>query len=178
MTKLSILALTALSATAFAGQEITASRTTASSNTLVIPREACFGETELQLDLFWSSVNSDGPNGDGTGGGLGLTYFYHRYFGFGLDAHATDSEADTVWQGSAMFVARYPFDFGNLCLAPYFKTAVGVQSEDGTNAFLAIGGGIEWRASSRVGVFAESTFGFMEDREDFVNVRAGLRFVF
>lgn len=173
MSKLTILALTAISATAFAGQEIAAPR-----NTAVEPREACFGETELQFDLFWSNVNSDSINGEGAGGGFALTYFYHRNFGFGVDAHATDSEADTVWQGSALFVARYPFDFGNLCLSPYFKTAVGVQSEDGTNAFVAVGGGIEWRASSRVGIFAESTFGFMEDREDFVNVRAGVRFVF
>ena len=175
MTKLSILALTAVSATAFAGQE---NAPPAQRNVAVIPQEACFGETELQLDLFWSSVNSDGPSGHGNGGGLGVTYFYHRNFGFGLDGHATDSETDLLWQVEASFVARYPFDFGDICLSPYLKAAVGLQSEDGTNAFVALGGGIEWRATSRIGVFAESTFGFVEDREDFVNVRAGLRFVF
>lgn len=172
MTKITILTLSAIATTAFAGQEIE------TPSTAAVPREACFGETELQLDLFWSDSNSDGPSGQGSGGGLAVTYFYHRNFGFGFDADVTDGDTDALIHASATFVARYPFDFGNLCLSPYFKTAVGVQSEDGTNAFFAIGGGIEWRATSRIGVFAESTFGFLEDREDFVNVRAGMRFVF
>lgn len=179
MNKLSILALTAISATAFAGQEIAAPEAPARPSKTVIPQEACFGETELQLDLYMAHVDSNGNLGEGYGGGLALTYFFHRNFGVTIDGNLTESDtADTVWQASAGFIARYPFEVANLCLSPYAKLTGGVQSEDGTNPFIAVGAGLEWRVSSRVGLFGEGTYGFVDDSADFVTVRAGLRLVF
>lgn len=178
MNKLSILALTAISATAFAGQEIAAPAAPARPSKTVIPQEACFGETELQLDLFGSYFDSEGVIGEGYGGGIGLNYFFHRNFGLTIDASITESDTDTVWQYSAGVVARYPFEIANLCLSPYAKVVGGVQTEDGSNPFIAIGGGLEWRVSSRVGLFGEATYGFVDDHDDFVNIRAGVRLVF
>ena len=175
MTKLTILALSTIAATAFAGHEIAAPVKPSKG---VIPQEACFGETELQLDLFGSYLDSEGVIGEGFGGGIGINYFFHRNFGLTLDASISESDADTVWQFSAGVVARYPFEVGNICLSPYAKVTGGVQTEDGSNPFIALGGGLEWRVTSRVGLFTEANYGFVDDHDDFFNIRAGVRLVF
>ena len=179
MKKLTILAVAALASSAFAGQEITAPSTPVARSKSVIPQEACFGETELQVDLFGMYLDNQNVLGDGYGGGLGVTYFFHRNFGLTADISLSDSALDTVWQFQAGFVARYPFEIGNICLAPYAKVTGGLQSEDGDNAFLAGGLGLEWRATSRFGVFAEANYGSVEGADDdFFSARTGVRFVF
>jgi hypothetical protein len=176
MTKLSILAVAALASSAFAGQEIAAP---APVSKTVVPQEACFGETELQVDLFGIYLNNNNTLGEGFGGGIGATYFFHRNFGLTADVSLSDSDADTVWQYQAGFVARYPFEIGNICLSPYAKVTGGVQTEDGSNAFVAVGGGLEWRATSRFGVFGEANYGWLEGAgDDFFSVRTGIRLVF
>jgi hypothetical protein len=179
MTKLSILAVAALASSAFAGQEISAPSSPVSHKSAVIPQEACFGETELQVDLFGMYLDNRGPQNDGFGGGVGVTYFFHRNFGLTADVSVSDSELDSVWQFQAGFVARYPFEIGNICLAPYAKVTGGIQSEDGDNAFVSTGLGLEWRATSRFGVFAEANYGWLEGAgNDFLSARTGIRFVF
>ena len=88
MTKLTILALTTIAATAFAGHEIAAPVKPSKG---VIPQEACFGETELQLDLFGTYFDSEGVIGEGYGGGIALNYFFHRNFGLTIDASISES---------------------------------------------------------------------------------------
>jgi hypothetical protein len=175
MTKITILALATIASSAFAGQEIAAP---AQKSHAVAPQEACFGETELQVDLFGSYLDNSNVLGEGYGAGLGLSYYFHRNFGITADVAMTESDVDNIWQFSAGFVARYPFEIGGVCLAPYAKVAGGIQSENGDNGFLSIGGGLEWRATSRFGVFGEANYGFVEDSRDFLNLRAGVRFVF
>lgn len=175
MTKLTILALTAVAASAFAGHEIAAP---VKHSKAVIPQEACFGETELQFDIYGAHVDGGGVLGEGFGGGIAATYFFHRNFGVTLDGNITNSNVDDIWQASAGLVARYPFEIGGVCLSPYVKVTGGVQSENGTNPFLGLGGGLEWRITPRVGLFGEATYGFVEDQDDMLNLRAGVRFVF
>ncbi len=165
MKTLTALTLAALAASAFAGKEIAPP----------LEPEPAFGETELQLDVYGAFVEADS---DGFGGGLAITYFFHRNFGFTLDTNASESNSETLWQHSAGIVGRYPFEINGTYLSPYLKATGGIQSRDGTDAFVALGGGVEWRVNPRLGIFAEATYGFAQDESDFVNIRAGVRFVF
>lgn len=176
MKTLTTVVLATLAAHSFAGQEI--APPSASSKGVVDPAEPAFGEVELQVDAYGTYVDAGSSDGDGFGGGLAINYFFHRNFGLSLDTNASEGDSDTVWQHSVGLIGRYPFELNGVFLSPYFKIAGGIQSQDGTDAFLALGGGLEWRVNPHLGLFTEATYGFVQDDADFVNIRAGVRFVF
>ena len=173
MKSIALLALASLSTAAFAGHPMSAP---AGSRTYV-PREAYFGETELQLDVFGAYSSTDGEHGTGYGGGLGLNYYFTRNFGLGLDATLVNGRRREVFETTLSFLARYPFEIGHIALAPYVKVGLGMEIESTAESVLDMGGGIEWRINSRVGFFTEGTYNFAHDN-DYVQIRTGLRFVF
>lgn len=175
MKTLTAIALATFAAHSFAGQEIAPPR---SSGKDVVAPEPAFGETELQVDVYGAYVDAGSSDGDGFGGGLAINYFFHRNFGLSLDTNASEGDSDTVWQHSVGLIGRYPFELNGVFLSPYLKVAGGIQSQDGTDAFLALGGGLEWRVNPHLGLFTEATYGFVQDNADFVTIRAGVRFVF
>src|SRR6187399_415785 len=125
MKLIPLVALATFTTAAFAGQPIAPP-----SKTAVIP-EACFGETELQIDVFGAYTSSDdGDFGDGFGGGAGVNYFFARYFGLGLDAAWTDGNDGDVWVFRGSLLARWPIDSGTTCWAPYLRLSGGVQTAD------------------------------------------------
>ena len=148
------------------------------------PPGACFAETELQLDLFglygWST---EGSSGDGFGGGIGVNYFFQRYFGIGVDGAVRDasnhgSRESALWNASASLIGRFPLELGGgLCLAPYILGGGGVQANGTTHGSFHAGGGLEWRATPMLGVFTEGRY-IWAGHEDQVQVRLGARIVF
>ncbi len=162
---------------AFAGQPVRDYKTDKN------PPAPCFKDQELQLDVFglygWST---QGPTGDGFGGGLGLNYFFLRHFGFGVDGSVRDASdgarrGDVLWTASASLIARCPLELGSICIAPYFLGGGGVQSNDTTNGTGHAGGGLEWRATPKIGIFTEGRY-IWAGHEDQVQARFGARIVF
>jgi len=141
---------------------------------------------------------------DGSGGGLGVNYFFARYFGIGLEGNwwvgvnegstvtttyvrrtdgATKKETvttrgrDAAQQLSGSIIFRYPFE-GVCCWAPYVFTGGGVVFDGSTTGFAHVGLGAEFRITPHIGVFADWRWEFMDDRNDVNMTRTGVRFVF
>jgi hypothetical protein len=142
--------------------------------------EPCFADKEFQLDIYAAYVSSegDGGHGDGWGGGLGINYYFQRNVGIGLDATATNGSGDTLYQFSTALLLRYPLELGSICLAPYAKLGGGYMMNGSGDAFLTAGGGIEFRFTPKFGFFTEGSYNWSDDDDNFIQARAGLRFVF
>lgn len=177
---LPLIACLALASSAFAGQEVKATKD------YKTPEEPCFKDQEFQLDVFgsWADINTrdghhhlDGPR-DGFGGGLGVNYFFMRYLGVGADANIS-AASNGLWTFSGSLIARYPLELGHFCIAPYALAGGGFQT-DGVNAGTwHVGGGLEWRATHNLGIFAEGRYTWAGDhQEDTTRVSVGVRVVF
>ena len=158
---------------------------------VVPPAEPCFREHELQLDVFanymhgtHSAVHRD----DGFGAGLGLNYFFTRYIGLGVDASVNNvfrdkngnDNHDGIFNSTGSLILRYPLELGSLCIAPYALGGGGVQTGAGsTLGTWHAGGGLEWRATPKLGIYSEGRYTWPTERdEETVQVRIGARFVF
>lgn len=178
MNKIAIpfVASLVLASSAFAGHEMKETKE-------VAPVEPCFKDQEVQLDVFgsWASARRhEGINGprQGFGGGIGVNYFFMRYLGVGVDGNIS-AASNGLWTFSGSLIARYPIEAGHLCLAPYILGGGGFQT-DGVNAGTwHVGGGLEWRITHQVGLYAEGRYTWAgSHQEDTARVSIGARFVF
>jgi len=168
----SLVAGLALASSAFAGKEIKEYKE------VVTP---CFKDTELQLDLFGTWVDTTaGNHSDGWGGGVGINYFFTRYLGIGGDAIIYDgNEAPGAWQFSGSLIARFPVELGGLCLAPYLLGGGGYHSSDSKGGTLHAGGGVEFRIiPEKLGIYAEGRYTWVDGDNDNGQGRLGVRLVF
>ena len=136
-----------------------------------------FNAKELSGDIFALAVFQDdsGVYPDGAGGGLGLNYFFTRFFGAGIDAYGwSGSEGAAAASGS--LIARLPIE--SWSLAPYVFGGVtgGIWPEGSAGGHG--GAGLEYRFSDKWGLFGDSRFVSTDTLNDFVVSRLGLRFVF
>ena len=177
---LPLIACLALASSAFAGQEVKESKET-------IPAEPCFKDQELQLDIFgsWTESNANNPHTNGFGGGLGVNYFFIKYLGIGVDGDVYDGSSDKVGGNRAVtdftgrVIARYPIELGSFCIAPYIFGGGGILFDDITVGTWHAGGGLEWRATHKIGVFTEGRYTWGGGHDvDATQVRAGVRIVF
>ena len=175
MKQLATVLFASLTTVAFAGQPVVES-----SKKTVIPQEPCFGETELQLDIYGAgALPTHDAADDGWGGGLGVNYYFSRYIGVGVDGTLTDNDNGT-WQFHGHLLARWPIDTGSLCFAPYIKAGGGYHT-DGIDPWVwGVGAGIEFRVTPRVGIFGEGAYywGANNSEIDYTQLKAGVRFVF
>ena len=151
---LSLLAIVlATAATSFAGQ--------ACSKKLVVPADDCrFRANEWQVDM--SAVGGSGLYGGNTeqwlGGDLGVNYFWSKYFGVGVDNSIVvcSSSGNTAVGADVLqadLIARYPIC--SLNLAPYAMVGGGAHWGNRTQGNGNVGGGLEYRFTHNVGVFAD-----------------------
>ena len=174
MNKLAFLTFASLASVALAGTPVVDS-----GKKTVVPEEPCFGETELQLDVYGAYTDVDGDRHEsGWGGGVGINYYFQRYIGIGADATVTDGEGSELWQFGGHVLFRLPIDNGGLCWAPYAKLGGGYQVNGEGDWFYGAGGGIEFRVTPRIGLFGEGGYYWSEHDSDFVQAKAGVRFVF
>jgi hypothetical protein len=174
------------------------------------PRErGAFLDQEWQLDIFGAGNFYRGTGGNfasavsrsmggsdlgeqrqlsgrpGWGGGIGVNYFWSRYFGVGVEqgflargrGDTTPQEADYYyqrWQTSGYGILRYPIE--RWSLAPYMLAGGGgqygnkpeVQIPHGGSykmrglGFGQIGGGMEYRLASRIGLYSDLRWLFSE----------------
>lgn len=192
------LACVALTATGLAG---TASYSAGKSYKEYknVEKPTCFSDTEIQADVFGAYAVGEGPNhagpvkDHGFGGGVGLNYFFHRYFGVGAEGYwldakhnesqpGTNSESTTFHSAGGQVIFRYPID--SLCLAPYVYAGGGVTLDGKSWAVADVGVGLEYRLiPNKVGIFADERWNYYGDRfgHDTQNnfmTRAGVRLVF
>jgi hypothetical protein len=176
---LSFLASLAVAATSFAGHQVISKE----SKAPVAP-EPCFRAGEIQFDVFGEYVGgSHNRFGDGWGGGIGVNYFFTRELGIALDGDIYDGhhgretgETKAIWNYSADLVYRFPIE-GSVCWAPYILAGGGLEADGTTIGTYNVGGGLEYRATRNVSLYAEGRAQWGEN--DRVGIgRAGLRFVF
>jgi hypothetical protein len=132
-TTITALACSVLASAAFAGERVS---TVDKNYKAVQPAaESCFGDHELQIDIFGQYTVGEGPSNAGPirdhgwGGGIGINYFFTRNIGLGIDAawlyandrHFHDGDDDngktTIHNFSGSLIARFPID--EKCLAPF-----------------------------------------------------------
>jgi hypothetical protein len=180
MKKIAIpfIACLALATSAFAGQEMKESKE-------VVPApEPCFRDQEFQLDVFgsWTDSIRRNPHQDEFGGGIALNYFFLRYLGVGVDGNVMEGDAHGVWDVTGRLIARFPIDngIGGLCLAPYVFGGGGVLTDSILVGTWHAGGGLEWRATQMIGLFAEGryTWGGEDGHVQAAQARVGVRFAF
>ncbi|MFZ0615591.1 MAG: hypothetical protein WAN16_03975 [Chthoniobacterales bacterium] len=170
LTLLAVVLATA--ATSFAGQS--------SKKVVVAPQQDLFRAGEVQLDVFAAGAagNYNGGSVNGFGGGLGLSYFFTKYFGLGIDNTLTSLNGNGHVYNStqADIIARYPIESWHL--APYALVGGGAtwgtQSQGNGN----VGGGLEYRINRGIGLFADSRYIYGNNGLNETLTRAGLRFIF
>ncbi len=188
MKKLAFSLLTCLTiaTSAFAGSDSKQYTDMKQSKDYAPPAVPCFQNRELQLDAFGSYTNSHENtlrpgDQDGFGGGLALNYFFIRNVGIGLDGNVFDADVNGLWDVTTRLIFRFPIE--SLCLAPYAFGGGGWEVDGESNGTLHAGGGLEFRATPKLGFFGEGRYtwtGFFADGHnlDAVQIRAGIRLVF
>jgi hypothetical protein len=171
LTLLAVVLATA--ATSFAGQS--------SKKVVVAPQQDLFRAGEVQVDAFVAGAAGKfgGKNYNGMGGGLGLSYFFTKYFGIGIDdtLGGLNGNGNTYDNLQGNLIARLPIE--SLHLAPYAIAGGGAtwganQAQGNGN----VGGGLEYRINRGFGLFADSRYIYGNNGLNESLTRAGLRFIF
>lgn len=195
---ITLAACTAFAGSCFAGTETVSSGKTHKEYKAEEPASTCFADTELQLDTFGAYVDGNSPNHAGPirdhawGGGIGVNYFFARYFGLGVDGYwvaaksnlaaGASEDTTTFHNGSGSFIVRYPID--SLCLAPYAFIGGGVHVDGDQFASGHAGVGVEYRVvPNKIGIFSDARWNYFgtryghDDQNNFL-VKAGFRVIF
>lgn len=165
--------------------------------------EGFFRDQEWDVDLFGAyAFTSTSYRGDkylnadhAWGGGIGGEYFFHRYFGVGLQGYGLAAN-DAVGQASADLILRLPI--GNTPVAPYVYAAGGgifdgrrqehslfdgrldiIRRDVNAEGIGQFGGGFEVRVTPHIGIMNDFSWNLIDgDHNNFGMVRSGLRFAF
>jgi len=150
------------------------------------PSEWLFRANECSLDLFGSvsvgqevinHISKDRVEDNGRlGAGLGLNYFFSRNVGFGADAYTENAGHSFVDNTSGNLIVRFPFE--SVHLAPYAYGGGGYQFDPSGLWFGQAGGGLEFRFTKQVGLFADGRYVFTDGTQNFGVARLGLRLAF
>jgi hypothetical protein len=168
---LSFVGVLALAATAVAG--------TNSKNVTEVVETSKFRDTELQIDAFGLGAfyQSGRP---GWGGGLGVNYFFGRYFGLGVEQDVFGRSNNgslnyTEWGTFGNAFLRYPIDSWNI--APYGLVGGGVIYGSRVVGGGTVGGGFEYRLTDNFGLFGDARWLYTEDNNG-VLARTGIKLAF
>lgn len=111
------------------------------------------------------------------GAGAGLTYFMTRTLGIGAEAYSEGTDGVFIDSASANLTLRFPL--GESACAPYVFGGGGSQFDLGKNVWFGqAGGGVEFRFTHHVGVFADARVVWPKETQYYGVVRVGMRFVF
>jgi hypothetical protein len=145
-----------------------------------------FGPNEASLDLFGSvsvgqetinNISQERVEDDGRLGlGIGGNYFFSRHVGLGADAYTENTQHSFVDNTSGSLIVRFPIE--SIHLAPYVYGGGGYQFDPSGLWFAQAGGGLEFRFTKQIGIFADGRYVFTDGTENFGVGRLGVRFVF
>jgi hypothetical protein len=195
---ITLAALVAVAGTGFAGTATMSSGKTYKESKQV-EEPTCFNDTELQIDTFGAYADGNAPNhagpirDHGWGGGVGVNYFFARYFGLGVDgiwlsakenlaADIDNDDSKTFHSATGSVIFRYPID--SLCLAPYVFAGGGFTVDGDQWASGHAGVGVEYRVvPHKVGIFADARWNYYgtryghDDQNNFL-AKVGFRVIF
>ncbi len=159
----------ALASSAFAGSSY--DKNPAPAPAAPPPGCGCFGPGAT-LGIFGGAIfNRDA---DSAGGGVLAEYFFTENIGIqgSYGVYATSSEHHAF---DASLVLRAPIE--DLCLAPYALLGGGYSTNATNEGNFHAGGGIDFRFSECVGIFADGTYHWANDG-DYTIVRLGVKIPF
>jgi hypothetical protein len=169
---LSFVGVLALALPAVAGTDYKVSKE-------VVVDNCKFRDSELQVDLFGlGAFYKQGR--PGWGGGIGVNYFFARYFGIGVEQdlfgrNDNGSKGYTEWGTFGNAFLRYPICSWNL--APYAIVGGGVIYGKKTVGGGSVGGGLEYRVTDNVALFGDARWLYTEDNSA-VMARTGIKLAF
>jgi hypothetical protein len=174
LTLLAVVIATA--ATSFAG--------TASKKVVVPAQEDLFRAGEFQIDAaaVGAAGKANGKTIGAFGGNLGLTYFFTKYFGIGLDDSLGGQVGGSNISGAidnlqGQLIGRLPIE--SLHLAPYAMVGGGATwANSGSQGNGNVGAGIEYRINRSIGLFGDSRYIYGNNGLNESLSRAGVRFIF
>ncbi|MBP7948007.1 MAG: hypothetical protein KA004_00025 [Verrucomicrobiales bacterium] len=136
---------------------------------------SCF-EPGGQFSLFAAAMIGDGGElDDSLGGGISAAYFFTPYVGLEGEA-AWFAEDSVVHSFTGSLVLRAPIT--SICLAPYIMVGGGVHANSVTQGVFHAGGGLDYRFSNCIGLFADARYVWAEETDNYVIVRSGFRMNF
>jgi hypothetical protein len=110
------------------------------------------------------------------GAGVGVNYFFTRYFGIGVDGYSENTTGAFIDSAEANLILRLPL--GQTPLAPYLFAGGGHNFDTVRTTFAQGGAGLECRFTQHVGAFVDAR-AVAPDRTKYYGVaRLGLRFAF
>lgn len=141
---------------------------------------------ELDVDLFGSAsvgqYTVDHLSGNRLrhnarlGAGVGMSYFFNRNVGLGVDAYTENKSHSFVDSTSASLIVRFPL--GESGFAPYIFGGGGYQFDASESIFAQAGAGFEYRMNPHVGLFVDVR-GVLPDKTQYFGLgRLGMRFAF
>jgi hypothetical protein len=122
---------------------------------------------------FYGSKNKDGK-ADAWGMGVGVNYFFTKYFGTGADTYMDAFHYPYLVNGQGIF--RYPIP--NTGIAPYAFGGGGRQWQHSAQWLADAGVGIEYRIQPNVGAFFDAREVFADKTKDYAVLRFGFRYAF
>ncbi len=135
-----------------------------------------FGSVSVGQEVI-NHISRDRVKDDGRLGlGVGGNYFLNRYVGFGADAYTENTDRSFVDDVSGNLILRLPFDA--IRLAPYVYGGGGRQFDPSDIWFAQAGGGLEFRFTPRIGIFADGRYVFTDEKRNIGLARLGARFSF
>lgn len=139
--------------------------------------ECRFRDMEFQVDLFYSGIfgTKGSKVGTGSGGGVGLNFFFTKYVGIGYEAFWTGSGRGEHFPAGGNLFLRYPICDWNL--TTYGMVGGGGAWNGEGKGYGNVGGGVEYRFTDNVGLFVDSRY-FYGGTGNLANLRSGLRFAF
>ena len=127
------------------------------------------GQTTLE-HLSGSRIKHDGR----LGAGAGISYFFTRNFGVGVDAYTENVGHSFVDSASANLIARLPL--GQSGVAPYVFGGGGYQFDPIGLRYGQAGAGLEYRFTPKVGLFVDGRYVFTDGTPNYGLFRGGIRF--
>lgn len=167
----------ATAATSFAGSAVADSK-----KVIVAPMEGyLFNANEWQVDAFVAGAAGrfNHKSYNGIGGGLGLSYFFTRYFGIGVDdtLGSLNGSGHAYDNFSGNLIARLPIESWHL--APYgFAGGGATWGNHATAGNGDVGVGVEYRFTKNIGIFVDSRYLYGSRSLSETLSRAGVRFAF
>ena len=186
-----LVVLLTLAASSFAGPVVQSSK----EYKAPVEPTPCFGDHEFQADVFGAYAVTEAHQGGiirdhGWGGGVGLNYFFSRYFGLGVEGYwldakpederifsdsvrstikarenARNSSGEAVHSATGSIIMRYPIDAW--CLAPYLFVGGGGHWDGKAYGSAHWGGGLEYRIiPQKLGIFVDGRFTVLADKKD------------
>jgi len=137
-----------------------------------------FPANQLSLQAFgtYATRDREGFRADQGGGGLGLTYFFLRYVGIGTDTYIEEWKWPYRVNGSAILRLPLPEQFSKL--AVYGFGGGGREFKDIPQYTWHGGGGLEYKFSRHLGIFADAREVFPDKTANYTLVRGGVSFGF